>query len=71
MLAYKHLIEMAQEITAALITEQLKRKVYELRSVTSRSQVWKTFGVVHDENGDRLDFAACQVSISNYNDYHI
>ena len=43
------------------ITSKLSSGSYRIRSVSSgKSEVWKIFGLVVDENGDDLDYAACK-----------
>ena len=50
------------KLSSAEVTSRLKSGKYRLRSVSAgKSDVWNSFGLVVDEEGDELDFAACKL----------
>ena len=46
-------------ITADVVKRKLMNNEYIIKSVAKRSDVWKTFGLVCNSNGDEVGYVAC------------
>ena len=46
-------------ITADVVKRKIMNNEYIIKSVAKRSDVWKTFGLVCNSNGDEVGYVAC------------